>query len=81
LKHKLSASTKRAERLTYLSCGDHDANLFDCFGKLIRFDSAIVVKIKVLEALQEDLLFALVASCLLGQLFDKFLFKTKCTKS
>jgi len=37
---------------TYLSRGDHDTNLLDGFGKLIWFDSAVIVQIEVLEGLQ-----------------------------
>jgi len=45
--------------------GDHDTNLLDSFGELIRLNAAIIVEIKVLEALDEDILLALVARCLL----------------
>ena len=40
--------------LTYLSGGDHDANLLDGLGELIRLHSAVVVQVEVLESLEEN---------------------------
>jgi len=37
---------------TYLSGGDHDANLLDGLGELVGLDGAVVVQIKVLESLE-----------------------------
>ncbi len=53
---------------TYLLGGDLDANLLDGLGELIGLNGAVVVQVEVLEGLEEDLLFRLGASGLLGQL-------------
>ena len=50
---------------TYLSCGDHDANLLDGFGELIRLDGSVIVEVEVLEGLEEDGLFVGVTGSLL----------------
>ena len=55
-------------KLTYLSGGDHDTNLFDSLGELIWFNCSIIVQIEVLESLKEDSLLIGVTSGLLGQL-------------
>ena len=49
----------KVEAETYLLGRDHDADLFDGFGELIRLDEAGVVQIEVLEALLEDSLLRL----------------------
>jgi len=35
--------TLEEEALTYLSCGDHDTNLFDCLGEFLWFYRAVVI--------------------------------------
>lgn len=61
--------------VAYLLGGDHDADLLDGLCELLRFDCLVVVKIEVLEALEEDLFLAL-GACLLGELLDQLLLKT-----
>ena len=53
---------------TYLSGGDHDADLLDSLGKFIGLDSAVVVQVEILEGLQED---GLLVGCA-GSLLRKF---------
>ena len=67
-------------KLTYLSGGDHDTNLFDSLGELIWFNCSIVVQIEVLESFKEDSLLIGVTSGLLGQLLLKCLLETEQTK-
>lgn len=57
--------------------GDHDTNLFNSFGELIRLDGAGVVQVKVLEALVENLLLGLNSASFLLQLVLEFSFETK----
>jgi hypothetical protein len=54
------------EGKTYLAGWDHDTNLLNSLGELFSFDGAVVVKIEVLEGLQEDLFFTLDATRFLG---------------
>jgi hypothetical protein len=44
---------------TYLTGGDHDTNLFNCFSELFGFDSTVVIQIEILERFQENGLLAL----------------------
>ena len=60
---------------TYLSGGDHDTDLLDSLGKLIRLHSAVVVQVEVLESLEEDGLLVGGARGLLRQLLLKRLFE------
>ena len=58
-----------------MSRGDHNADLLDGFGELVRLDRAVIVEVEVLEGLEEDGL--LVGhTCGLGRKFSlKTLFK------
>lgn len=58
-------------RCTYLSGGDHDANLLNGFGELIRLNSAIVVQVEILESLKKNGLLVSVTVGLLGQFLLK----------
>ena len=49
---------------TYLLGGDKDADLLDGLGELLGFDGLVVVKVEVLEALEENLLLTLGARLL-----------------
>lgn len=49
----------------YLFGGDHDTNLLNSLSEFFRFDSTVVVQIKVFEGLHQDGLFALRATRLL----------------
>ena len=60
---------------TYLSSGDHDTDLLDSLGELIRLNSAVVVQVKVLEGLEEDSLLVCGAGSLLGKLLLQALLK------
>ena len=60
---------------TYLSSGDHDTDLLDSLGELIRLNSAVVVQVKVLEGLEEDSLLVSGAGSLLGKLLLQALLK------
>ena len=51
-----------------MSSGDHDADLLDSLGELIRLDRAVVVEIEVLKVLEQNSFFILVATCFLGKL-------------
>ena len=57
--------------------GDHDADLLDGLGELIRLDSAVVVQVEVLEGLEEHGLLVAVAGRLLGKLLLKRLLETE----
>ena len=56
------------ETLTYLSGWDHDTDLLNGLGELIRLNGSIVVEIEILEGLEEDGLFVGVTGSFLGQL-------------
>lgn len=58
--------------VSYLAGGDHDADLLDGFGELFGLDSAVVVKVEVLEGLEEHLFLALDAARFLAQLVLEF---------
>ena len=60
---------------TYLSGGDHDTDLLDSFGELIRLHSAVIVQIEVLEGLEEDSLLVGGSRGLLGKLLLQALLK------
>ena len=62
--------------ITYLTGGDHDTNLLDGLGELIGLDSAVVVKIEVLESLKQDGFLVGGASGLLGELLLQLTLKT-----
>ena len=51
--------------VTYLSGGDHDADLFDGLGEFLWLHSVIVVQIEVFEGSQENGLLVLHAARLL----------------
>ena len=51
--------TVKNKAKTYLLGWDHDADLFNGFGELVRVNGTGVVQIKVLEALLEDSLLRL----------------------
>jgi len=57
------------EGVQVLSGGDHDSDLLDSLGELLRLDCSVVVQVEVLEALHEDRLFALDAACFLRKFF------------
>ena len=61
---------------TYLSSGDHDTDLLDSLGELIRLNSAVVVQVKVLEGLEEDSLLVCGARRLGRKLGLQTLFET-----
>jgi hypothetical protein len=56
------------ESNTYLAGWDHDTDLLNSLCELLGLNSAVVVKIKVLEGLKQDLFFTLDAAGFLGQL-------------
>ena len=60
---------------TYLSGGDHDTDLLDSLGELIRLHSAVIVQIEVLEGLEEDSLLVGGSRGLLGKLLLQALLK------
>ena len=60
---------------TYLAGWNHDTNLLNSLGELFGFDGAVVVKIEVLEGLQEDLFFTLDAARFLRQLVLELFFE------
>jgi len=62
--------------ITYLLGGDHDTDLLDGLGELIGLDGTGVVKIKELESLHENGLFAGVATGLLVKLVQKLFLET-----
>jgi len=57
---------------SYLLGGNHDTDFLDGFGELVGLDSAVVVKVEVLERLHKDLLLGLSAGGLLGKFVFKF---------
>ena len=61
---------------TYLTGGDHDADLLNGAGELIGLDSAVVVEVEVLEGLDEDHLVVGGAVALLAELLLEFLLET-----
>ena len=64
---------------TYLSSGDLNADLFNSLSELIRLDSAVVIKVEVLEGLLEDGLLALSSLGLFGELVLEFSLETDKT--
>ena len=60
-----------------MSGGDHDTDLLDSLGELIRLHSAVVVQVEVLESLEEDGLLVGGARGLLRQLLLKRLFEAR----
>ena len=61
---------------TYLSRGDHNADLLNGFGKLVRLDRAVIVEVEVLEGLEEDGFLVGVTARLLGKLLLEGLLET-----
>ena len=59
-----------------MSGWDHDTDLLDGLGELIRLDSAVVVEIEILEGLEENGLFVGVTGSFLGQLLLKGFLET-----
>ena len=51
-----------------MSGRDQDSNLLTSLGELIRLDRAVVVEIEVLEVLEQNSFFVLVATCFLSKL-------------
>ena len=68
-------NSEKVPEVTYLSCWDHDTNLLNGLGELIRLNSSVVVQIEVLESLKQNCLFVGVAGRLLGQLLLEALLK------
>ena len=64
---------------TYLSSGYLNADLFNSLSELIRLDSAVVIKVEVLEGLLEDGLLALSSLGLFGELVLEFSLETDKT--
>ena len=66
---------------TYLSGRDQDSNLLTSLGELIRLDRAVVVEIEVLEVLEQNSFFVLVAACFLSKLSLDALLEAAYTNS
>ena len=60
------------EVASYLAGGDHDSDLLNRLGELLGLDSAVVIKVEVLEGLEEHLFLALDATGFLAQLVLEF---------
>jgi hypothetical protein len=66
-----------SENWTYLSCGDHNANLLDGLSELIGLDSAVIVEIEVLEGFKQNCLFVSCSRGFLRKLLLKRFLETK----
>ena len=62
-----------------MSRGDHDADLLDGFGELVRLDRAVIVQVEVLEGLEEDGFLVGVSARLLRKLLLEGLLETART--
>ena len=55
---------------TYLLGWDHDTNLLNSLGELIRLDCSVTVQVEILEGPEDDCLLVLVTMGLLGKLSE-----------
>ena len=63
-----------------MSRGDHNADLLDGFGELVRLDRAVIVEVEVLEGLEEDSFLIGVTAGLLRKLLLEGLLETARTR-
>ena len=63
-----------------MSRGDHNADLLDGFGELVRLDRAVIVEVEVLEGLEEDGFLVGVTAGLLRKLLLEGLLETARTR-
>ena len=64
-----------------MSGRDQDSNLLTSLGELIRLDRAVVIEIEVLEVLEQNSFFVLVAACFLSKLSLDALLEAAYTNS